>query len=76
MTVYKGIVFWNIRVTFYRNSRFYKVTGKFLKKWIWHLKQDEDRQKVFEGFLNYRTGNSHKLEIMKLDRRESRSKHT
>lgn len=30
----------------------------------------------FEGFLNYRTGNSHKLEIMKLDRRESRSKHT
>lgn len=30
----------------------------------------------FVGFLNYRTGNSHKLETMKLDRRESRSKHT
>lgn len=30
----------------------------------------------FEGFLNYRTGNSHKLEITKLDRWESRSKHT
>lgn len=30
----------------------------------------------FEEFLNYRTGNSHKLEITKLDRRESRSKHT
>lgn len=30
----------------------------------------------FVGFVNYRTGNSHKLETMKLDRRESRSKHT
>lgn len=42
MTVYKGIVFWNIRVAFYRNSRLWKITGKFLKNCIWHLKQVED----------------------------------